>query len=60
MPIRTYCLIFLVTRNGDTIEVQLYRNRSESLSINSSWKQMTDNTTQVTTDKSAVQYLKNK
>ena len=51
---------FLVTRNGDSIEVQLYRNRSESLSINSSWKQMTDNTTQVTTDKSAVQYLKNK
>ena len=51
---------FLVTRNGDSIEVQLYRNRSESLSINSTWKQMTDNTTQVTTDKMAVQYLKNK
>lgn len=51
---------FLVTRNGDNIEVQLYRNRSESLSINSTWKQMADDTTQVTTDKMAVQYLKNK
>ena len=51
---------FLITRNGESIEVQLYRNRSESLSINSSWKQMTDNSNQVTTDKMAVQYLKNK
>jgi len=51
---------FLVTRNGECIEVQLYRNRSESLSINGAWKQMTDNTTKVTTDKMAVQYLKNK
>ncbi|HVG17137.1 MAG TPA: RNA polymerase factor sigma-54 [Chitinophagaceae bacterium] len=51
---------FLVTRNGDEIEVQLYRHRSEGLSINSSWKQMADNTNKVTTDKSAVQYIKNK
>ena len=51
---------FVVTRNGDVIEVQLYRHRSESLNINSSWKQMAEGTAQVTTDKSALQYLKNK
>lgn len=51
---------FIVIRNGDDIEVQLYRQRSESLNINSTWRQMTDHTVQVTTDKSAVQYLKNK
>ena len=45
---------------GDEIEVQLYKNRSESLNINSTWHQMADNTKQVTTDKSAVQYMKNK
>lgn len=51
---------FIVTQNGDELDVQLYRNRSESLSINTSWKQMTDGTKQVNTDKSAIQYLKNK
>lgn len=51
---------FLVIRNGEEIEVSLYRHRSESLSINSSWKQMADSNTKVNTDKSAVQYLKNK
>lgn len=51
---------FLVTRNGDTIEVALYRVRSESLSINSSWREMAENNAKVTTDKSAVQYIKNK
>ncbi|MER3471487.1 MAG: RNA polymerase sigma-54 factor [Chitinophagaceae bacterium] len=51
---------FLITRNGEDIEVQLYRYRSESLSINTSWKQMVDNNSQVTTDKSSIQYLKNK
>lgn len=51
---------FIITRNGDDIEVQLYRHRSESLNINSTWKQMADNSAQVTTDKSAVQYIKNK
>jgi len=51
---------FLVTRNGDTIEVSLYRVRSESLSINSSWKEMAENNAKMTTDKSAVQYIKNK
>src|SRR5688500_896261 len=51
---------FVVTRNGEQIEVQLYRHRSESLNINSSWKQMAEGTAQVTTDKSALQYLKNK
>jgi RNA polymerase sigma-54 factor len=51
---------FLVTRNGDSIEVQLYKLRSESLNINSSWKEMAENNAKVTTDKSAVQYIKNK
>jgi RNA polymerase sigma-54 factor len=51
---------FIITRNGDNIEVQLYRLRSESLSINGSWKEMAENQAKVTTDKSAVQYIKNK
>lgn len=51
---------FIVMRSGEDIEVQLYRHRSESLNINGTWKQMADNTTKVNTDKSAVQYLKNK
>ena len=51
---------FIITRNGDNIEVQLYRLRSESLNINSSWKEMAENNAKVTTDKSAVQYIKNK
>lgn len=51
---------FLITRSGDSIEVQLYRQRSESLNINSSWKEMAQNNAKVTTDKSAVQYIKNK
>lgn len=51
---------FVVTRSGDTIDVQLYRHRSESLSINSSWREMATNKSKVTTDKSAVQYIKNK
>jgi RNA polymerase sigma-54 factor len=51
---------FLVTRNGDDISVSLYRLRSESLNINSSWKEMAENNAKVTTDKSAVQYIKNK
>jgi RNA polymerase sigma-54 factor len=51
---------FLILQNGEELEVQLYKNRSESLSINSSWKQMADGSKPVTTDKSAMQYLKNK
>ena len=51
---------FLVTRNGDTIEVALYRVRSESMSINSSWREMAENNAKMTTDKSAIQYIKNK
>lgn len=51
---------FLVIQNGEQLEVQLYRHRSESLNINTSWKQMAEGTTQVTTDKSALQYMKNK
>jgi RNA polymerase sigma-54 factor len=51
---------FIVTRSGDSVEVALYRQRSESLNINSSWKEMAENNAKVTTDKSAVQYIKNK
>ncbi|MBD0289334.1 MAG: RNA polymerase factor sigma-54 [Flavisolibacter sp.] len=51
---------FIITRNGEDIEVQLYRHRSESLNINTSWKQMAETNSKVTTDKSAVQYIKNK
>ena len=51
---------FLITQNGDQLDVSLYRNRSESLSINTSWKQMAEGSTKVNTDKSAMQYLKNK
>lgn len=51
---------FIVTRTGDSIEVGLYRQRSESLNINSSWKEMVESNTKVKTDKSAVQYIKNK
>ena len=51
---------FIITRSGDDIEVQLYRHRSESLNISSSWKQLADTSGQINTDKSAVQYLKNK
>ncbi len=51
---------FLITRSGDDVEVQLYRHRSESLCINGAWKQTADTAAKVTTDKSAVQYIKNK
>jgi RNA polymerase sigma-54 factor len=51
---------FIITRVGDDIEVQLYRLRSESMNINSSWKEMAENNAKVTTDKSAIQYIKNK
>ena len=51
---------FSVTQIGDKLEVQLYRNRSESLNINTSWKQLTEGSSKVNTDKSAIQYLKNK
>ena len=51
---------FSVTQIGDNLEVQLYRNRSESLNINTSWKQLTEGSSKVNTDKSAIQYLKNK
>ena len=50
---------FLILQNGEALEVQLYRHRSESLNINTSWKQMAEGS-KVNTDKSALQYLKNK
>ncbi|GAA4334070.1 RNA polymerase factor sigma-54 [Flaviaesturariibacter amylovorans] len=51
---------FLITQVGDQLDVSLYRNRSESLSINTTWKQLAEGTQQVNTDKSALQYMKNK
>ncbi|MDB5251008.1 MAG: polymerase, sigma 54 subunit, RpoN/SigL [Flaviaesturariibacter sp.] len=51
---------FIITQSGEELDVQLYRNRSESLSINTSWKQMAEGPKGVNTDKSAIQYLKNK
>jgi RNA polymerase sigma-54 factor len=51
---------FIILQTGDQLEIQLYRHRSESLSINTSWKQLAEGTSPVTTDKSALQYLKNK
>jgi RNA polymerase sigma-54 factor len=51
---------FLLLQNGEMLEVTLYKHRSESLNINTSWKQMAEGSKQVTTDKSAMQYLKNK
>lgn len=51
---------FVITRNAENIEVQLYRQRSESLTINNNWREMAENNSKVTTDKSALQYLKNK
>ena len=37
---------FIVTRVGDDIEVQLYKNRSENLNISSTWRKMADNSKQ--------------
>lgn len=51
---------FIITRIGDVIEVQLYRQRSESLNINSTWKETAMQNAKVTTDKPAMQYIKNK
>jgi RNA polymerase sigma-54 factor len=51
---------FILLQNGDELEVTLYKHRSESLNINTSWKQMAEGGKQVNTDKSAMQYLKNK
>jgi len=51
---------FIIIQNGDQLDVSLYRNRSESLSINTSWKQLAESSTKVNTDRSAMQYLKNK
>jgi RNA polymerase sigma-54 factor len=50
---------FLITQNGEQIDVQLYRNRSENLNINTTWKQLAEGP-QVNTDKGAIQYMKNK
>jgi RNA polymerase sigma-54 factor len=51
---------FVIIRNTDSIDVALYRQRSESLNINSSWKEMAENNAKMTTDKPALQYIKNK
>jgi RNA polymerase sigma-54 factor len=51
---------FVITRTGDQIDAQLFKQRSESLNINTSWKEMAESNSKVKPDKSAVQYLKNK
>lgn len=50
---------FLVQRDGEELEVQLYRQRSENLYINTGWKEMVREKAN-TKDKAAHQYLKNK
>ena len=51
---------FIIIRNADSIDVSLYKQRSESLNINSSWKEMAEKNARITTDKPALQYIKNK
>ncbi|MDR3711803.1 MAG: RNA polymerase factor sigma-54 [Puia sp.] len=52
---------FLVTDEGDQLEVELYRQRSASLRINQSWMEMVQSTTRgATIDKAARQYLRSK
>lgn len=52
---------FIISTDGDMLEVSLYRQRSATLHINQSWMENikhTENSTQ--TDKSTKQYLRNK
>jgi RNA polymerase sigma-54 factor len=52
---------FIVSDEGDELEVDLYRQRSASLRINQSWMEMVQTTTQgVAIDKAARQYLRSK
>lgn len=50
---------FLVLQDGEDLEVQLYRQRSDSLHINTGWKEMIQGKAR-TEDKATRQYLKNK
>ena len=50
---------FIITQEGDSLEVSLYRQRSSSLSINRSWIDMVQGEKQ-TVDKATSVYLKNK
>lgn len=50
---------FIITQEGDTLEVSLYRQRSSSLSINRSWIDMVQGDKQ-SVDKATSVYLKNK
>ncbi len=52
---------FIVTMDGDELEVSLYRQRSATLHINQSWMESVKNTEESTqTDKATRQYLRNK
>jgi RNA polymerase sigma-54 factor len=52
---------FIVTMDGDDLEVSLYRQRSATLHINQSWMENVKTTEENTqTDKATRQYLRNK
>lgn len=52
---------FIVTMDGDELEVSLYRQRSATLHINQSWMENVKSTEENThTDKATRQYLRNK
>lgn len=52
---------FIVSLDGDELEVSLYRQRSASLHINQNWMESVKNTEQNgNTDKATRQYLRNK
>lgn len=52
---------FIISLNGDELEVSLYRQRSASLHINQSWMENVKSTEENThTDKATKQYLRNK
>jgi RNA polymerase sigma-54 factor len=52
---------FIVTMDGDDLEVSLYRQRSATLHINQSWMENVKSTEENTqTDKATRQYLRNK
>lgn len=51
---------FIVSFEGDEVEVQLYRQRANNLFINTTWKQELERSLNTSKDKDAAQYLKNK
>jgi len=51
---------FIITFDGDEVEVQLYRQRANNLFINTTWKQELETNLNASKDKDTMQYLKNK